>query len=139
MTLVINLDEIKARYKAEKLEKHESDAVVEAVFKALEPHFGLPVTAENMWMIQKQILVGVQLNTKAVSLGKTWRVIFAALAGGAEMWESLDKEKVLGLWRSDHYLLQENHITDEKAVAAYYRGSATIGELFFLQPSIFIG
>ena len=52
--------------------------------------------------------------------------------------EVQNKDDVISLWKTAHYFLKENHITDKDAVAAYYRGNATIGELFFLQPSIFV-
>lgn len=118
---------------------HESsEAVLGAVYEAMQPYFESPATPENMWIVQKQVLPPVINVARAKSVGPWFEVLAGSLAGGAVVLEAKNKDKVVGLWKTRHYFLKQNNITSKEALDAYERGNATIGELFFLQPSIFV-
>ena len=138
----IKLDDVVTNFRDQKFASDKKlgtdEEVLKWVYDSLGAMFAMPATPENMWVAKDKALDAVRAYREQ-SLGWFAAGLIGFVVSAGKAYGRKVKQKNMDLQKDPFYFMECNNITNPAAKAAVERGNATIGELFLLQPSIFIG
>ena len=90
--VVLSFEEVKSRYFSQDVHKSD-EKTLGAVYDVLVPYFDLPVTPENMWQIQRQVLFLVKMKSYVAETNKLLQVLSGALTGAGVVFGSAKQRR----------------------------------------------